>query len=319
VTLEVLAPGPLTTVQDGGRHGWRYLGVPAAGPADWLSHTVANRLVGNPDGAAALEVTLSGPRLRCTVPVTAAAVGAGATVDGVAVPAGASFRVPAGAVLAVRRTAPGVRGYLAVAGGVDVPAVLGSRSADTLAGLGPRRLAAGDRLGVSVVEPPLRSWVAPVADGPLRVVAGPHEDWFTPEARRLTGTYTVTPAADRVGLRLDGPPLERARDGELPVTGLVAGALQVPPDGRPILLLANHGPTGGYPVVAVVATADLPAAAQARPGQPLRFRIITRDEAVAAYAALRATLDASLPMSPEDARRGSASRPGGAPTGGPGA
>jgi biotin-dependent carboxylase-like uncharacterized protein len=307
--IEVLAPGPLTTVQDGGRYGWRSLGVPAAGPADWLAHTVANRLVGNPDGAAALEVTLSGPRLWFSAPATVAVVGASATVGGEAVPAGSSFRVPAGRTLAVGRTAPGVRGYLAVAGGVDVPAVLGSRSTDTLAGLGPPRLSAGDRLGApagdrpgGATERPTRTVPAgllPAPGGELRVVPGPHEDWFTADSvRRLCGSaYTVTPASDRVGIRLAGPALDRARAGELPVTGMVPGALQVPPDGRPILLLANHGPTGGYPVVAVVATADLPSAGQARPGQDLRFRPVGRDEAVAAYAALRAALGAALPGS----------------------
>jgi allophanate hydrolase subunit 2 len=140
----------------------------------------------------------------------------------------------------------------------------------------------------------------PRGGGTLRVVAGPHEDRFAAGAvGRLCGSpYTVTPASDRVGVRLAGPGLDRAGTGELAVTGMVPGALQVPPDGRPILLLANHGPTGGYPVVAVVATADLPAAAQTRPGQELRFRPVGRDEAVAAYAAVRAALDAALPPAP---------------------
>jgi len=309
--IEVLAPGPLTTVQDGGRTGWLSLGVPTAGPADWLSHTVANRLVGNPDGAAALELTLSGPQLRFTSPALVAVVGAAATVDGAALPAGSAYRVPAGGTLLVGRAAPGVRGYLAVAGGVDVPAVLGSRSTDTLAGLGPPRLAAGDVLDVpdldraprtvaqggSPATDPVSRWLGGSSTGALRVVPGPHEDWFTPDAvRRLCGSaYAVTPASDRVGIRLAGPGLERARAGELPVTGMVSGALQVPPDGQPILLLANHGPTGGYPVVAVVATVDLPYAGQARPGQELRFGAVSRDDAVAAYADLRGVLDAALP------------------------
>jgi biotin-dependent carboxylase-like uncharacterized protein len=320
--IEVLAAGPLTTVQDAGRFGWRSLGVPVAGPADWLSHVVANRLVGNPDGAAALEVTLSGPRLRFSAPATVAVVGAAATLDGEAVPAGSPCRVPAGGTLAVGRTAPGIRGYLAVAGGLDMPAVLGSRSTDTLAGLGPARLSAGDRIDLpsdllaptagdlldlpagdrpgGPAERPVRTirlGALPAPGSELRVVPGPHEGWFTAESvRRLYGSaYTVTPASDRVGIRLAGPGLERARGGELPVTGMVPGALQVPPDGRPILLLANHGPTGGYPVVAVVATADLPSAGQARPGHDLRFRPVSRDEAVAAYARLRATLDGALP------------------------
>jgi biotin-dependent carboxylase-like uncharacterized protein len=289
--IEVLSPGPLTTVQDAGRTGYRALGVPAGGPADWYSHAAANRLVGNPAGAAALECTLAGPKLLFRVAALAAVVGAPATLDGAPFTAGG---VPAGGTLAVGRTR-GVRAYLAVAGGLDVPPTLGSRSTDTLAGLGPPRLTAGTLLPVGAPAEPGRRPAAErgapggLPDRPLRLIPGPHDDWFEPAAlRQLAGTgYAVTPASDRVGLRLAGPPLGRspARTGELPVTGMVAGAIQVPPDGQPILLLANHGPTGGYPVIAVVATADLPVAGQARPGQRLRFAITTRE------AALRALRD----------------------------
>ncbi|HSV65571.1 MAG TPA: biotin-dependent carboxyltransferase family protein [Mycobacteriales bacterium] len=301
--IEVLAPGSLTTVQDAGRFGWRHVGVPVAGPADWLSHALANRLVGNDDGAAALELTLTGPRLRFGAAATVAVLGATAALDGEPLPADASFRVPAGAELAVGPAGPGVRGYVAVAGGLAVPPVLGSRSTDTLAGLGPPPLAVGAILPASTVDCPLRTvrWAAlPAprarAGEPLRVVPGPHEDWFTVEALHTlcSAAYVVTPASDRVGARLSGPGLARGRPGELPVTGMVAGALQVPPDGQPILLLANHGPTGGYPIVGVLATADLPAAGQARPGDPLRFAAVSRDAAARADAELRAALAAAV-------------------------
>lgn len=300
--IEVLAAGPLTTVQDAGRLGWQHIGVPAAGPADWLSHALANRLVGNADGAAGLEFTVAGPRLRFTAPATVAVIGATGTAGGAPLPAG-PVRLAAGAELAVGPTQPGIRGYLAVAGGVEVPPVLGSRCTDTLAGLGPPKLAAGSTLGISAVEAPPRKVrsgaldeLRPDPGRVLRVVPGPHQDYFDPASvdRLWTEGYTVTPASDRVGARLAGPALVRTRDGELPVTGMVAGALQVPPAGEPILLLANHGPTGGYPVVGVLASADLPAAGQARPGTVLRFRPVSRQQAVDGYAELLAALDAAV-------------------------
>jgi biotin-dependent carboxylase-like uncharacterized protein len=293
--ITVLAAGPLTTVQDAGRAGWRAYGVPGAGPADWLSHTVANRLVGNPDGAAALECTLSGPRLRFGAAALVAVVGATATLDGEPLTSAGPHPVPAGATLAIGRTTPGVRAYLAVAGGLDVPPVLGSRSTDTLAGLGPPRLAPGTALPTGDPPPPAPrdSWVADTGR-PLRVVPGPHQEWFAGDMP--AGEYAVMPESDRVGVRLRGPAVERvAGAGELPVTGMVAGALQVPPDGQPILLLANHGPTGGYPVVGAVATADLPLAGQLRPGQQVRFVTVSVEQARQAYRDLRARLDAALP------------------------
>jgi biotin-dependent carboxylase-like uncharacterized protein len=166
-----------------------------------------------------------------------------------------------------------------VRGGVDVPAVLGSRSTDTLSGLGPPPLAAGNRLplGRLAGEEPVVDVAAvrpPSADPVLRVLPGPRRDWLSPSAwtALTTRLWTVTADSNRVGLRLSGPRLERARDDELPSEGLVPGAVQVPPDGAPVLFLADHPVTGGYPVLAVVRTADLPAVAQLRPGDRLRFR-----------------------------------------------
>jgi biotin-dependent carboxylase-like uncharacterized protein len=183
----------------------------------------------------------------------------------------------AGEELALGLPPVGLRSYVAVRGGVDVPAVLGSRSTDRLSGLGPAPLTAGDRLpvgGLAGEEPvvdvaPVR-WPEPV----LRVLPGPRRDWLTDRAwADLTGApWTVSSDSDRVGLRLTGPRLAWARDDELPSEGLVPGAVQVPPDGAPVLFLADHPVTGGYPVLAVVTRADLPAAAQLRPGDTLTFR-----------------------------------------------
>jgi biotin-dependent carboxylase-like uncharacterized protein len=197
---------------------------------------------------------------------------------------GVPFAVPAGATLTVGAPAAGVRSYLAVRGGVAVPPVLGSRSGDTLSGLGPRPLRAGDRLpiGGPAGLDPIVADVAPQAAGlwagaaELRVLAGPRDDWFTAAAmdRLRTEVYEVTSDSNRTGLRLAGPELPRSRPGELPSEGMPLGALQVPPNGQPILFLADHPVTGGYPVIAVVATADIGRAAQLRPGDRLRFRLV---------------------------------------------
>jgi biotin-dependent carboxylase-like uncharacterized protein len=279
--LTVLTPGPLTTVQDCGRVGWASIGVPRSGAADRSSADLANRLVGNRPDAAVLEVTAGGLRLRAErtvlVAVTGAPVATG--VDGRAVPLNAPVTVPAAAVLSLGVPQAGLRSYVAVRGGVDVPPVLGSRSTDTLSGLGPAPLASGDRLpiGASAAEEPVVDVAAvgaPAADPVLHVLPGPRRGWLAPAAwtALITQPWTVTADSDRVGLRLAGPRLERAREDELPSEGLVPGALQVPPDGAPVLFLADHPVTGGYPVLAVVTTADLPAAAQLRPGDTLRFR-----------------------------------------------
>ncbi|TFV52565.1 biotin-dependent carboxyltransferase family protein [Blastococcus sp. TF02A-35] len=279
--IEVLAPGPLTTVQDRGRPGWAGIGVTRSGAADRASAALAGRLVGNDPGAALLETTAGGLRVRARRTLLVALTGApaGPRVDGRAAPWNAPFTLRAGSELALAAPAVGLRSYLAVRGGIDVPPVLGSRSTDTLSGLGPAPLRAGDLLPVGGPgeEQPVVD-VAPVppprADPVLRVLPGPRRDWLAPEAWRalVTAEWVVGTASDRVGLRLGGPALQRAREGELPSEGLVPGAVQVPPDGAPVLFLADHPVTGGYPVLAVVATRDLPAVAQLRPGDVLRFR-----------------------------------------------
>jgi biotin-dependent carboxylase-like uncharacterized protein len=280
--LTVLASGPLATVQDEGRRGWASIGVTTSGAADRSAAALANRLVGNEPAAAVVEATAGGLRVRAERAVLVALTGAPAPVrvDGRAAPFDAPLTLTAAQVLELGTPPVGLRTYLAVRGGVDVPLVLGSRSTDTLSGLGPAPLRPGDRLPVGTLagaEPFVDvAPVRPPSSRPvLHVLPGPRRDWLQPAAwdALVTRDWAVTADIDRVGLRLAGPRLERARKDELPSEGLVPGALQVPPDGAPVLFLADHPVTGGYPVLAVVTSADLPAAAQLRPGDTVGFRV----------------------------------------------
>jgi allophanate hydrolase subunit 2 len=366
--IEVVAPGPLCTVQDLGRFGYAALGVGRSGAADVASLMLANRVVGNPDGAAGLEITLGGFAGRFSGPAVIALAGAScpAVVDGRPVAFGVAVEVGAGQLLRLRTPRHGLRTYLAVRGGIDAPLVLGSRSTDTLAGIVPLRVVHGSVLPVGSVTPagameqgraragggpavvapadgartgdvrasgavpkvamvPDASALGAIPDADatpaagaasavpapgasaagvvpdagaaadasavaavqadvgrsaeeevvLRVVAGPRDDWFADGLDRLcSGPYEVARDSNRVGMRLSGPFLDRAVTGELPSEGMVAGALQVPPDGQPVLFLADHPVTGGYPVLAVVADADIGLAAQVRPGRTIRFEVL---------------------------------------------
>lgn len=278
--FSVVRAGALTTVQDQGRPGHAHLGVPRSGALDPAATRLANRLVGNPPDAAVLETTLNGCSVRPRCAVTVAVVGAPCpvTVDGRPAAWGAPVRVPAGALLDVGTALSGVRCYVAFGGGVAVDPVLASRSTDLLSGLGPPPLADGAVLPLgSAAAPHARVDTVPHPAPPreliLRVTPGPRSDWFTPSALRTltTRAYRVSSASNRIGLRTEGPSLERALTGELPSEGMVLGAVQVPPDGLPVVFLADHPTTGGYPVIAVVREADLAAAAQAVPGTPVRF------------------------------------------------
>ncbi|MDX2937706.1 biotin-dependent carboxyltransferase family protein [Streptomyces ipomoeae] len=283
--LVVVRAGALTTVQDLGRPGHAHLGVPRSGALDAPAAALAKRLVGNSPDAAVLETTLNGCSVRPRSTVTVAVTGAPCpvTVDGRPAAWGAPVRVPGGSLLDIGAARTGVRSYLAVSGGVAVEPVLGSRSTDLLSGLGPPPLTDGTVLPlgrptgaharVDVVPHP-----APPSELVLRVTPGPRDDWFTEAALRtlVTRPYAVSAASNRIGLRTEGPALERSKPGELPSEGMVLGAVQVPPDGRPVVFLADHPTTGGYPVVAVVHPADLPAAAQATPGTPVRFVTVRR-------------------------------------------
>ncbi|MEV5387911.1 biotin-dependent carboxyltransferase family protein [Streptomyces sp. NPDC052721] len=283
--LVVVRAGALTTVQDRGRPGYAHLGVPRSGALDPIAAALVNRLVGNPPDAAVLETTLNGCALRPRSTVTVAVGGAPCpvAVGGRPAACGAPVVVPAGELLEVGAATAGVRSYVAVAGGVAVEPVLGSRATDLLSGLGPAPLTDGTVLPLGApAGPPARVDGAPQPRPPaelvLRVTLGPRDDWFTARAVRdlTTRAYRVSAASNRIGLRTEGPGLERARPGELPSEGMVLGAVQVPPDGRPVVFLADHPTTGGYPVIAVVRTADLPAAAQALPGTPVRFVPVRR-------------------------------------------
>ncbi|MFG2093939.1 biotin-dependent carboxyltransferase family protein [Streptomyces sp. NPDC048612] len=278
--FSVVRAGALTTVQDLGRPGHAHLGVPRAGALDARAHRLANRLVGNPVSAATLETTLTGCALRVRTATTVAVTGAPCpvTVDGRPAPWGAPVRVPAGAVLDAGPATHGLRSYLAFAGGVDAEPVLGSRATDLLSGLGPDPLTDGAVLplgaphgapaGADAVPHP-----GPAAELLLPFLPGPRDAWFTEAGLRTltTGRFRVSPASNRIGLRTEGPPLERTRTGELPSEGMPLGALQVPPDGLPVLFLHDHPTTGGYPVVGVVPERCLAPAAQAVPGTPVRF------------------------------------------------
>ncbi|MGW5266097.1 5-oxoprolinase subunit C family protein [Microbispora sp. NPDC004025] len=286
--LLVLAPGPLTTVQDLGRRGHGHLGVGRSGAADRGALRLANRLLANPEDAACLEITLGGLEVRATgdllvtlagAPCPATVTDAGGRTRGIG--HASVERLPDGATLRLGVPSRGLRTYLAVRGGIDVPEVLGSRATDLLSGVGPERPVPGSVLPVGPA--PAGFPVADLAPVPepesgvltLDVIPGPRHDWFEPGALAAlcAEPYEVTAQSDRVGMRLRGPRLERARAGELPSEGMVPGALQVPPSGQPTLFLADHPVTGGYPVIAVVRDADVDRAAQARPGQRIRFRV----------------------------------------------
>lgn len=274
--IEVVRSGPLTTVQDLGRAGLAHLGVPFSGAADRTSLGLANRLVGNPEDAAGLELTFGGASLRFDAPAWIAVTGAPLPVRPGAM--NAPCHVPACTVVEFGVPSAGVRTYVAVRGGIDVPPVLGSRSTDMLSGLGPAPLSPGDRLPVGrptgLITVDVAPGLAPEDEPVLRILAGPRADWFTSLAPLTGAAYEVMPQSNRIGVRLDGPPLERRLQGELPSEGMVTGALQVPPNGLPIIFLADHPTTGGYPVAAVLAGGDVARAAQLRPGQWVRFRLI---------------------------------------------
>jgi biotin-dependent carboxylase-like uncharacterized protein len=279
-TLTVVDAGPQTTVQDRGRPGWAHLGVPRAGALDRPAADLANRLAGNVPAAAVLETTLGGVAFDVSEPTLFVVTGADCvvTVADRAVAFAEPVLAPAGTRVRVGGATRGVRSYVAVAGGLAVDAVLGSRSTDTLAHVGPAVLRAGDVLplgepggppaGVDVG--PVRGYLRPAV---LRVEPGPRADWFRDAAlTAFTGsTYAVSGDSNRVGLRLEGPALERSREDELPSEGIVLGAVQVPASGQPLVFLNDHPTTGGYPVIAVVDPDDLWQCAQLRPGDRVRF------------------------------------------------
>jgi len=274
----VEATGPLATVQDLGRPGLADLGVSPSGAADRAAHRLANRLVGNPESAATLEVTMGGLAIRTTEMAWVAVTGAPTSVliHGQPSASHSLLALPPGNRLAVQAPAYGVRNYLAVRGGIMVPPVLGSRSTDLLSGLGPPPLHPGQELAVGRAGPPLPGVDLVPPSQPrktLSITAGPRRDWFTEQAwdNLVHQPWTVTPEGNRVGVRLTGTKLTRRITAELPSEGLVRGAVQVPGSGEPLIFLADHPVTGGYPVIAVLTDRDADHAAQLRPGDRVRF------------------------------------------------
>jgi antagonist of KipI len=314
--IAVVKRGLLSTVQDAGRPGYRASGLPAAGAMDRLALAAANVLAGNPPGAAALEVTLAGGAYRFEIPVLAALAGAdlSATLDGAALPPWGAFRAPAGAVLAFGAPRSGVRAYLAVRGGLAVPAVLGSRATYTRAkvgGLEGRALAAGDRLPLGRARgaapapaTPAPEEVPPCGGGAtVRVLLGPQRDRFGEAgvAAFLATPWRVMPENDRMGYRLDGPAVPLVEGADVLTDPVLPGAVQIPGSGRPIVMMVDAQTTGGYAKIATVIGPDLRLVAQARSGDVLRFAACSQEEAV---AALRAERDFIARIARAVARRG---------------
>jgi antagonist of KipI len=297
--IEVINGGRWTTVQDRGRPGLEHFGIPAGGAADWFASAAANRLVGNQPDAALLECTAGGPTLRFEAECVVAVTGGEA-------PATVSWQphhMARDSTLSIGAIGPGLRAYVAVRGGIDVPIALGSRSFCQRGAFGGgfgRPLAEGDRLAVGGLldgEPWSGPWPGshhPPLRGPweVRVIAGPHADAFDASAheRFCAVACRITPEIDRMGMRLDTPGL-RLQSHEILTSPLTVGAIQVTPSGGLIAMLADHPTTGGYPVMATVITADLPLLAQARPGDTVRFREVDAAEAVRAWRRLAGWLE----------------------------
>src|SRR5262249_16203387 len=289
----------------------RRVGILPSGQLARAALVLANRLVGNPDGAAALELTLRGPRLEVRRDAVIAVTGAdmGFSVNGQAAPGWTAVRLRAGDVVAFRMVTAGCRAYLAVAGGLDLPPVLGSRATYLPGRLGgpagpappkPDALLLGapatplDDLGGRVVPEARR----PVYAGEVecRVLLGPQDDRFTADgiAAFLAGPYEVTPQADRMGYRVKGPAIAHARGHDIISDGIPLGGIQVPGEGQPIVLLVDRQTTGGYTKIATVISVDIARLGQSRPGHRVRFRRVTREEAHAAVREERARLDAAV-------------------------
>jgi allophanate hydrolase len=294
--LKILSAGLHTTVQDLGRLGFQHVGVPVSGALDGFGLRLANVLVGNPQGAASLEILGSGPSFEIaadTARLALVAMGANVEIRGErarTVGAGQSVTVQRGEAVRIGLGRQSACGYLAVEGGIAVPSILGSASTYVRAGLGGlhgRALQRGDfvpiALEAAAERAELRTPAPPAAsaEDPIRVVLGPQQDCFTPEAVALLleAEFRVSKDADRMGMRLDGPRLRHNGGWDIVSDAIATGSIQVPGSGQPIILLADHQTTGGYPKIATVISADLPALATRRPGDRLRFAAVNRDEA----------------------------------------
>jgi len=300
--LRVLRAGPGATIQDGGRFGYLRYGMTPAGPMDWTAFRTANFALGNNDRAAAIEVTSGGLETVCEDAPLWIAFAGGAFVwrrDGVELPKAARIRLEPGETLTARAGDFGAFAYLAVAGGFDTPVVMGSRSTHMRSGMGGiegRMLTAGDFLpaaapvrerGGAIFEAMIDAPWLDRDPGPFRVVLGPQDDYFAPDSLStfFAGTLTLTPAADRMAYRFDGPDIFHARSYDIVSDGIALGAIQIPGDKKPLVLMADRQPTGGYPKLGHVARADIGRLAQLRPGETCRFRKVSVAETRAALFA----------------------------------
>ena len=294
-TIEILTPGMLTSVQDLGRRGYQRFGVPQAGALDAPAMRLANILVGNHEGAAGLEITALGPKVRFLADTIIAIAGAdlGAKLDGTAVPAWRSVATPMGSILEFGAPVDGLRACLAFAGGIDVPLIMGSRSTYAKGGFGGfegRALIAGDVLKTFQSEAAgatgssdghgLPDDLLPAVfghDHEVRVVMGPQETAFSSKgiSTFLSSRYTVAPHSDRMGYRLEGPEIEHTAGADIVSDATTLGSVQVPGDGQPIILLADRGTTGGYAKIATVISPDISFLAQAAPGDTVRFSAVS--------------------------------------------
>ena len=292
-TLEIKEPGLLTTVQDLGRYGYQRFGVPVSGAMDTFSLKTGNLLLGNDEGAAGLEMTVLGPRVRFLAETWIAITGANLSpaLDGEPIPRWTAVKVPADCDLSFQGASDGMRSYLAVAGGIDVPVIMGSRSTyvkAALGGLEGRALKAGDVLrvlepGFEPVERGLPEHLSAPVYGhnhEIRVVLGPQDRAFTADGTKtfLGSVYTVSIQSDRMGYRLEGPAIESADGPDIVSDGIPFGAVQIPGNGRPIILLADRGTTGGYAKIATVVSSDLGRLSQAMPGDTITFKNVTVEE-----------------------------------------
>ena len=294
--LEIIVPGLHTTVQDRGRFGYQDVGVPASGPLDRISFHLANALVGNAPDTPALEMLLQGPTLKVRAEsVRLSLVGCNASIDirsgnARTVPAGQSVRLARDDVFRIGFLRDSLCAYLAIEGGPDIPPVLGSVSTyvrGAIGGVQGRRLQAGDSVPLKLAGVDVRAECAlpqPLdlaLDQPIRVVLGPQADYFTDGALQtfLSSDYTVSPQSDRMGYRLAGPVLAHAKGYDIVSDGIVAGAIQVPGSGLPIVLMVDHQTIGGYPKIATVISADIPVVGRRKPGCPIRFVAVGVHEA----------------------------------------
>ncbi len=300
--IQIETPGPLTTVQDLGRIGHMHSGFQQSGAMDWYAASLANILCGNDINSAVLEMTLVGITCRFLEPVSFALCGAdmSALLNGEGVPMQQLVQAPAGSLLKMGTAQNGCRTYMAVSGGLDVPLVMGSRSTNLrcrIGGFAGRSLQAGDVLSVLPGAPSVQDACVPYkkpvhGEALIRAIPGPQDDYFTRNGLQMffTAAYTVTPASDRMGMKLSGPAPQAVSGTDIISDGIALGSVQIPAGGQPIILLADRQTVGGYAKIATVIKADLPKIAQLRPGDTIRFIKTSRKEALSALRELQNVL-----------------------------